>query len=204
MGNQIFAEKMKACEGLKIANSEHFSLSQMIDKKSLQHFFDKLKADNATEIEPKFAKDKEEKKEGEEEKKDEKKVEEEPKGYREFFVLGNKQTNENLQELVDKRTIKDINDDALAGFSTPNCFKNELKEPSFDKYFTVREVNGDYEDSIDKLFFMKTYVLHTFFEVLKRQSTKESKDFFKEMEEQFKDTKREKSSAIGFETSLRF
>jgi hypothetical protein len=142
-------------------------------------------------------KPKEEKKEGEEEKKDDKKEEEEGKGYRKFFVRTNKQENENLQELVDQRTVKEINDDVMAGFSTPNCFKNELNEPSLDKYFCVKEVNGEYEESIDDVLFMKTYVLHTFFEVLKKQSTKEAKDFFTEMEEQFKGVKRNKGPAIG-------
>jgi hypothetical protein len=79
--------------------------------------------------------------------------------------------------------VKEINDDVLTGFSTPACFKSDLAEPGFDKYFTVKNVNGEFEDSYEALLFKKTYILHTFFEVLKKYSGSEASDFFKEMEE---------------------
>lgn len=86
------------------------------------------------------------------------------KRFRGFFKNSNYQINDNLDDVVRRRTVKEINDDVLTGFSTPTCFGTDLLEETFDMYFTVAEnENTDDEEEL----FKKTFCLHLFFEVLK-------------------------------------
>lgn len=48
-----------------------------------------------------------------------------------------KQKNENLDELLENKVIKEINDDIIAGFASPEILQNDLKEPGYEKYFLI-------------------------------------------------------------------
>jgi hypothetical protein len=50
--------------------------------------------------------------------------------YKGDFTEFNEQKNEDLTELTKDRVIKEINEAITTGFSTPDFFLEELKEPS--------------------------------------------------------------------------
>ena len=52
--------------------------------------------------------------------------------YKADFTEFNEQKNEFLSDLIKDRVIKEINEAITTGFSTPDFFIEELKEPSKD------------------------------------------------------------------------
>ena len=58
--------------------------------------------------------------------------------YKKDFSEFNEQKNEDLEELMKDRVIKEINEDITTGFSTPDFFLEELKEPSKLAPFLIR------------------------------------------------------------------
>ena len=52
--------------------------------------------------------------------------------YKADFTEFNEQKNEILSDLIKDRVIKEINEAITTGFSTPDLFIEELKEPSKD------------------------------------------------------------------------
>ena len=58
--------------------------------------------------------------------------------YKKDFSEFNEQKNEDLEELMKDRVIKEINEDITTGFSTPDFFLEELKEPSKFAPFLIR------------------------------------------------------------------
>lgn len=119
-----------------------------------------------------------------------------------FFEENSKQKNENLDEVVLNRTVKEINEDVMTGFSTPDCYKSDLMEPSYDKYFTVN-VTSDETEYFEKLF-KKSYILHVFFKLL-QQRTGSKKEGFEVIEGFFADAENstKDSSVMALETGLR-
>lgn len=50
--------------------------------------------------------------------------------HKKDFLEFNEQKNEDLEELIKERVITEINEDITTGFSTPDFFLEELKDPS--------------------------------------------------------------------------
>lgn len=84
--------------------------------------------------------------------------------------------------------IKEINDDIIAGFATPEILQNDLKEPGYEKYFVIPQcsVADEVENEYLWQLYKKTYILQIFFEVLRWRHGKITKDFFKDLEDMFK------------------
>lgn len=110
--------------------------------------------------------------------------------------------------MLENRVIKEINDDIIAGFATPEILQNDLKEPGYEKYFVIPNCNvaDDIENKYLQQLYKKTYILQIFFEVLKRRHGKSTKDFFKDLEEMFQPsnlTPSDSTGTLALETALR-
>jgi len=105
-----------------------------------------------------------------------------------------------LSDLIKDRVIKEINEAITTGFSTPDFFIEELKEPRFEKFFQVKEKgdNGEYFKKQYKKFF----ILYLYYKIKTQDLEVTKKDFYESLDSYFGEISTS-SSFFEFDTGLR-
>ena len=107
MGNKAIAERISSASTVDLVSK--FNLEELIDDALLDSLADTFQDQSGVRIDQ---------------------SEEESLPHKNDFTEFNEQKNEDLEELIKDRVIKEINEDITTGFSTPDFFLEELKEPS--------------------------------------------------------------------------
>jgi len=93
-----------------------------------------------------------------------------------FPDADNVQSNENVEDIYKRQLISELNESYIAGFSTAESNIEFLKEPSFEKYFTVNSPDSISEYSnMQKEKFIILYAL--FVEKYREQQDKKTELF---------------------------
>lgn len=106
MGNKAIADRVSSASKVDLVSK--FNIEELIDDALLDSIYETFKSSSG--IYPT--------EDGDE------------ASYKQDFTEFNEQKNEDLQELTKDRVIKEINEAITTGFSTPDFFLEELKEPS--------------------------------------------------------------------------
>ena len=110
MGNKSITERIESASKVNLVSK--FNIEDLIDNTLLDSIYDEFKNQSALSFEIDEA-------------------------YKADFTEFNEQKNEFLSDLIKDRVIKEINEAITTGFSTPDFFIEELKEPSKDSLFRI-------------------------------------------------------------------
>jgi len=105
MGNKAIAERISDASTVDLVSK--FNLEELIDDALLESIASSFATQSNISIE-----------------------DEEEGLYKKDFTEFNEQKNEDIEDLIKDRVIMEINEDITTGFSTPDFFLEELKEPS--------------------------------------------------------------------------
>lgn len=105
MGNKSITDRIESASKVDLVSK--FNIEDLINDSLLESIYEDFKSKSALNFEVDEA-------------------------YKADFTEFNEQKNEFLSDLIKDRVIKEINEAITTGFSTPDFFIEELKEPSKD------------------------------------------------------------------------
>lgn len=105
MGNKSITDRIESASKVDLVSK--FNIEDLINDSLLESIFEDFKTQSTLSFEVDEA-------------------------YKADFTEFNEQKNEFLSDLIKDRVIKEINEAITTGFSTPDFFIEELKEPSKD------------------------------------------------------------------------
>lgn len=114
MGNKAITDRIASAS--KVDHVNKFNVEELIDDTLLEAIYDEFKSQSRVEVDL-------------------------DENYKQDFSEFNEQKNEFLSDLTKDRVVKEINEAITTGFSTPDFFIEELKEPS--KYTLYHISNFD-------------------------------------------------------------
>jgi hypothetical protein len=118
MGNKAIIDRIASARNVNLVSK--FNVEELIDDSLIDAISSEFSTQSGVSIEG---------------------TEEEPI-YKQDFTEFNAQKNEFLSDLIKDRVIKEINETITTGFSTPDFFLEELKEPRKYSYLILQLLVG--------------------------------------------------------------